>query len=157
MDTRWIKRYEIARTDPFSNNKGRLSSNRFDVEGLTWAEIRDIPIPEAGDGMTFGKTFEALRKTWYAYKRTRKDGLPAPDLCLRILTLQKLLGLPLSDFSSELEKYGGGDVSDGEWIDQELGNDDIQLNMQLRREEAAEESADWGLDEGEEEKDDDPW
>lgn len=64
----------------------------------------------------------------------------------RILRLQKFLGLPLSDFSSELEKYGGDE--NGEWIDQELSNEEIQLNMQLRKEEAAEELADWGIDEG---------
>jgi hypothetical protein len=44
---------------PYNSTKGRRSS-KFQLEGLTWDEIREIPIPELGDDMTFGKTFEAL-------------------------------------------------------------------------------------------------
>jgi hypothetical protein len=90
------------------------------LDGLSWAEIREIPIPELGEGMTFGTSFEALRKTWYAYKRTKKDGLPAPDLAFRILKLQKFLGLPLSEFN-ELDRYGGG--SNSEWVNEELSSE----------------------------------
>jgi hypothetical protein len=92
MDRRWIRNYEQKRTEPYTSNKERLSG-RFQLEGLTWAEIRDIDI---GDGLTFGTGFEAPRKSFFAYKMNRKQGLSAPDLCLRILKLQKLLGLPLS-------------------------------------------------------------
>jgi hypothetical protein len=118
MDKSWLrhlKRYEQVRTDPFSSIKGRLST-RFDLEGLSWAEIREMPIPELGPDMTYGKTWEALRKSWYAYKMTKKEGLSAPDLSLRILKFQKLLGLPLSDFSSELDRYGE------EWVNEELNS-----------------------------------
>lgn len=97
--------------------KQRLSSSRFELEGLSWAEIRDLPIEELGPDMTFGKTFEALRKSWFRYKLEKKQGLSAPDLCLRILTLQKLLGLPLSDFSSDLDRFGSS-----QWANEELSS-----------------------------------
>src|ERR1700739_888534 len=85
----WLIPYEKTRTDPYTTAKERLSS-RFDLSGLSWDEIRDLPIPElinpkTGKPMTFGTSFEALRKTWYALKRSRADGFPAPDLCLRIV------------------------------------------------------------------------
>jgi hypothetical protein len=150
MDNRmngWLRTYEQHRTDPYASIKGQLSS-RFDLEGLSWAEIREIPIPELGEGMNFGKSFEALRKTWYAYKRSKKDGLPATDLAFRILNLQKFLGLPLSEFE-ELDRYGGG--SNNEWVEEELSRE----NQQLRKEEETEELAGWGLDD--EKTDDDPW
>jgi hypothetical protein len=112
MDRRWISRYEQLRTDPYSTAKGRLSSSRFQLEGLSWTEIRELSV---GEGFTFGTCFEALRKSFYAYKMNRKQGLSAPDLCLRILKLQKLLGLPLSEFP-ELDRYGEG------WVNEELGS-----------------------------------
>jgi hypothetical protein len=77
-------------------------------------------------------------KTWYSFKTNKKDGFFAPDLALRILRLQKFLGLPLSSFR-ELDRYGEG------WVNEEL-------NSQLREEELA----GWGLDD-EEEEDNDPW
>jgi hypothetical protein len=117
VDKSWLrhlKRYEQSRTDPYTSIKGQLS-NRFDLDGLTWSEIREISIPELGEDMTFGKSFEALRKTWYAYKRNKKDGFEAPDLCLRILKIQKAIGLPLSEFP-ELDRYGS------EWVSEELSS-----------------------------------
>jgi hypothetical protein len=108
---RWLKRYEKIRTDPYSSIKGQLSS-RFDLEGLSWAETREIPI---GQGLTFGTGFEALRKSWFAYMQNKKSGLPAPDLAMRILKLQKFLGLPLSEFNEELDRYGGS-----EWVEEEF-------------------------------------
>lgn len=51
---RWFFQYEKMRTDPYTSIKGQLSS-RFQLEGLTWDEIREIPIPELGENMTFGK------------------------------------------------------------------------------------------------------
>jgi hypothetical protein len=133
MDNRWLKEYERLRTNPYSSIKGQLSS-RFQLDGLSWAEIREIPIEGLWEGATFGTCFEALRKTWYAYKRNKKDGLPAPDLALRIMKLQKALGLPMGQFG-ELEWYGE------DWVNEEL-------NSQLQKEE---------LSGWEEEEDDDPW
>jgi len=63
--------------------------------------------PETGESMTFGTSFEALRKSWFGYKRSRKDGFPAPDLALRILKVQKALGLPLSEFPELSQNIGG--------------------------------------------------
>jgi len=51
-----------------------LLSTRFDLEGLTWDEIRDIQIEELGEGMTFGKACEQLRKTWWHLKQNRREG-----------------------------------------------------------------------------------
>ena len=144
---RWISRYEQMRTDPYTSIKGRLSS-RFQLEGLSWDEIREIPIPELN--CTFGGACSALRKSWYAYKRTKKDGLPAPDLAFRILKIQKFLGFPLSVFH-ELDRYGGG--SNNEWVEEELSREE---QRELRKEEEAEELAGWGLDD-DEKSDDDPW
>jgi hypothetical protein len=62
----WLRAYEDRRTDPYTSRKELLSS-RFDLSGLSWDEIRAIPIPELGEDMTFGRSFEALRKTWYSY------------------------------------------------------------------------------------------
>ena len=87
----WLRAYEDRRTDPYTSRKELLSS-RFDLSGLSWDEIRAIPIPELGEDMTFGRSFEALRKTWYSYKRNKKDGFQAPDLCYRILKIQRALG-----------------------------------------------------------------
>lgn len=112
--------------------------------------------------MTFGTTFESLRKSWFTYKRDKKQiGFVDTEVCLRILKFQKALGLPLADFP-ELERYGGS-----EWVDNELsmmeqgGEDDEglspeerKLNQQLRKEELADCGSD---EEGEEKEDDDPW
>ena len=38
---RWPSRYEKMRIDPDMSAKGRFSS-RFDLEGLSWDEIREI-------------------------------------------------------------------------------------------------------------------
>lgn len=71
------------------------------------------------EGLTYGRAFEALRKTWYSYKKSRKDGFPTPDIALQILKIERALGLePLSEFS-EL---------DPEWVNSELNSvEDIQL------------------------------
>ncbi len=115
----WLENYESRRTgDPYSTKK--LSSSKFDLESMSWDEIRDIPIEEIGPDMTFGKCFESLRKTWYSYKRNKKEGLPAPDLAFRILKLQKALGLPLSEF----------DELDSEWVNDELTSDDLELRRE---------------------------
>jgi len=101
--TKWLVAYEKTRTDPYTTAKERLSS-RFDLSGLSWNEIRDLPIPElinpkTGEPMTFGTTFETLRKTWFAYRMSKKNGFPSPDLCLRIIKLQKNIGAAIIRFS----------------------------------------------------------
>jgi hypothetical protein len=78
--------------------------------------------------MNFGRSFEALRKTWRSFKLSRKNGSPASELALRILKLQNGLGLPLADFEQELERYGGMEMAI-----RELDNEDEEII--LKREE----------------------
>ena len=120
----------------YTGQNTTLSSTKFDLSGLSWNEIRDLEVPELldqnGETMTFGRTFEALRKSWRSFKLSRKNGSPAPELALRILKLQSGLGLPLSDFGSELEKYRGM-----QWALAELENEESSSSEEaiLRREE----------------------
>jgi len=137
----WLIAYEKTRTDPYTTAKERLSS-RFDLSGLSWNEIREIPIPELVNPetgecltwgttfeslrkswMTFGTSFEALRKSWYSYKRYKKDDFSSPDLALRILKLQKILGLPLSSFEEldniDLDVELNNEIFSGEEVSEE--------------------------------------
>jgi hypothetical protein len=100
-------------------------------------------LDQNGEPMNFGRSFEALRKSWRSLKLNRKNGSPAPELALRILKLQNGLGLPLSQFE-ELEKYGGS-----EWALQELENQESagdEEEVILRREERDSMLADLGVD-----------
>jgi len=108
----------------------QLLQVRPDLQGLSWDEIRSFPVPQLGEGMTMGKSFSMLKKSWRSYKLYRKDGMPAPDLAMRILKIQYSLGLPLSEFL-ELDQR---------WVEGELNrsSDDEQLSpldLQLRKEE----------------------
>ena len=148
----WLASYEERRVNPFTSNEERLSSSKFQLEGLTWDEIREIPIPELGPEMTFGKTWSSLRKSWFTYKNSKlRNGFADPDVCLRILKFQRALGLPLAEFS-ELSRYGDG------WVENELSQQEEE--QQLMQEEVDEEFANRGLNGVEdevEEIDNDPW
>ena len=74
--------------------------------------------------MCFGPSCEALRKSWYAYKRMGKDGGDRGDIAYRINKIQKALGFPKSEFP-EL---------DPQWIDEELSKEDIQLKKEEHNE-----------------------
>ena len=128
----WIIDYENKRMGNYNGQNTTLVSSKFDLTGLSWAEIRDLEVPELldqnGEPMTFGRTFEALRKSWRSFKLARKNGSPAPELALRILKLQNGLGLPLADFEQELERYGGMEMAI-----RELDNEDEEII--LKREE----------------------
>jgi len=116
----WLALYEASRVDGIASAKARLSNRKFpDLESMSWAEIRDLPVFGLEEGLTYGRAFEALRKSWYSYKRSRKDGFPATDVAFRILKIEKALGLePLSEFP-EL---------DPQWVQEELNTvEDIQL------------------------------
>lgn len=151
----WISRYENSRTEPFSTSKERLSSSKLQLEGLSWAEIKDTPIYGFEMDMTFGSAFSALRKTWYSYKKYKKDGVEDSDLALRIIRLQRALGLPEAEFSH----------LDPEWVNNELSQQ--ETDDQLRREEVEDAFASQGLvtneDDEEEETEDEaedenlPW
>ena len=151
---RWLASYEARRTRGADMSSKGLLSSRFDLEGLTWDEIRDIPIEELGPGMTFGKGCEQLRKTWLHLKLNRAEGnYHNIDLELRINRLQHFLGFERTQF----------DDLDPSWVDQELlmeeersneASDDLngeELSKQLRREEFKDQLNAWGLD------DDDEW
>src|SRR5215831_1269640 len=122
----WIRRYDNARTNPYESNK-TLLSNRFDLEGLSWKEISEIYVPELG--CEFGPGCNGLRKSWYAYKMTKRNGEYAGDLALRINRVQSALGFPRTEFE-ELDRYGGS-------IDEEFSGQEEESNFeeQLMREE----------------------
>ena len=62
---RWLREYDRMRTNSDGPNE-LWHSTKYDLEGLSWDEIREIYIPELDCNST--------RKSWYAYKRVRKDG-----------------------------------------------------------------------------------
>ena len=126
---RWLHSYKSRRTSG-EIEMSQLLQVRPDLQGLSWDEIRSFPVPQLGEGMTMGKSFSMLKKSWRSYKLYRKDGMPAPDLAMRILKIQYSLGLPLSEFL-ELDQR---------WVEGELNrsSDDEQLSpldLQLRKEE----------------------
>jgi hypothetical protein len=150
---RWLRNYEARRMGGADMSAKGLLSSRFDLEGLSWSEIREIPIPELGENMTFGKGCEQLRKTWRHLKLNRSEGTYHNiDLELRINRLQHFLGFERTQF----------DDLDPDWVDQELSmeeeksneaSDDLngeELSEQLRREEFQDQLNAWGLDDGEE-------
>lgn len=123
----WIIDYENKRMGNYNGQNTSLAQS-----STSWAEIRDLEVPDLldqnGEPMTFGRTFEALRKSWRSFKLARKNGSPAPELALKILRLQNGLGLPLADFEQELERYGGMEMAI-----RELDNEDEEII--LKREE----------------------
>src|SRR5215813_13489665 len=130
-DHAWLVQYENERLGKYNGQNTTLISSKFDLNGLSWNEIRELEtdiLDQNGEPMTFGRTFEALRKTWRSFKLARKNGSPAPELALRILKLQNGLGLPLADFEQELERYGGMEMAI-----RELDNEDEEII--LKREE----------------------
>lgn len=106
---RWLHSYESRRTSG-EFEMSQLLQVGPDLQGLSWDEIRSFPVPQLGEGMTMGKSFSMLKKSWRSYKLYRKDGMPAPDLAMRILKIQYSLGLPLSEFP-ELDQS---------WVEEEL-------------------------------------
>ena len=122
---RWLHSYESRRTSG-EVEMSQLLQVRPDLQGLSWDEIRSFPVPQLGEGMTMGKSFSMLKKSWRSYKLYRKDGMPAPDLAMRILKIQYSLGLPLSEFP-ELDQS---------WVEEELNrSSEDPLDLQLRKEE----------------------
>jgi len=149
----WLRSYEKTRTEGLAgmSAKGLLSS-RFDLENMSWNEIRDIPIEELGPEMTFGKACDQLRKTWRHLKLNRVEGnYHNIDLELRINRLQHFLGFERTQFED----------LDPDWVDEELSmeeersneaSDDLngeELSEQLRREEFKDQLNAWGLDDDE--------
>ena len=99
---RWLRRYERVRNNIDVENAASWLSSKYDLEGLTWDEIREIYIPELD--MCFGPSCEALRKSWYHYKRLGRDGGYRGDIAYRINKIQNALGFPISEFLSYRRK-----------------------------------------------------
>ena len=110
---RWLASYESRRVSGEAE-MSQLLQLRPDLAGLSWSEIRNFPVYGLGDNMTMGKSFSMLKKSWRSYKLYRKDGMPAPDLALRILKIQRSLFLPLSQFD---------ELGDPIWVEEQLKNE----------------------------------
>jgi hypothetical protein len=147
--TSWLRDYDRRRCGGADMSSKGLLSSRFDLNGLSWDDIREIPIPELGENMTFGKACEQLRKTWRHLKLNRSEGnYHNIDLELRINRLQYFLGFESTVFE-DLDPY---------WVDEELSreeerfneaSDDLngkELSEQLRREEIQDRLNALGLD-----------
>lgn len=140
----WLASYEASRVDGIASAKARLSNRKFpDLESMSWAEIRGLPVYGLDEGLTYGRAFEALRKSWYSYKRSRKDGFPATDVAFRILKIEKALGLePLSEFpeldsdwvEAELKSVEDIELAREEYIDRSDGFDMEQMSPEERME-----------------------
>lgn len=166
MSMAWVAAYEKRRSSNLEGQNKALLSSKWDLESMSWDEIRAIPIDILGEGMTFGTSCEALRKSWYALKRNRAEGIENNrELEFRINRLQYHLGFERTAFDSldqewvdqelamEEQQYKTKDEGDDGLADEGLSPAERQLNRQLRKEEL-------GLDdeeEEEEEQDDDPW
>jgi hypothetical protein len=109
-DHAWLIQYENERLGNYNGQNTTLISSKFDLNGLSWNEIRELKtdlVDQNGEVMNMGQSFQALKRSWRAFKLNRLHGTPAPELAIRILKLQAGIGLPLSDFTQELESYGG--------------------------------------------------
>lgn len=139
---------------------------------MDWDSIRNLPVPELN--CNFGVACEIMRKSWYHYKRLRKEGDRGWDIILRINKVQRALGIPLTEFrdgpdlswvkqqldleegtgvepsSEDLElKYEEDHDQEDIWNDSETPEPEDPLYKQLRREERAETLADVGVYESE--------
>jgi|SRR5215831_16900179 len=117
----WLRSYEARRTGGADISSKGLLSSRFDLDGLSWDEIREIPIPELGENVTFGTGCEQLRKTWWHLKQNRREGnYYNRDLELRINRLQHFLGFERTVF----------DDLDESWVDQELSMEQSESDVE---------------------------
>jgi hypothetical protein len=155
-DYKWLVDYEARRANG-GTEMSQLLQIRPDLYGLSWKEIRELEtdlVDNDGKIMNIGQGFQALKRSWYSFKLNRKYGTPAPELALRILKLQKGLQLPLSDFESELEGYGGM-----AWALQELNNEESSGSEEktIKREERQSMLESLGVDTSSEESDWSEW
>lgn len=123
---RWLREYENRRLGRGRASDGQFgwTSSRYDLESKDWDNIRDIFIPQLE--MTFGQACSALKRSWYAYKMSRKEvGGYNNDLAWRINRIQHYLGIPLTEFSEGL---------DPNWVKQQL-NAEEQAGEEVHAEE----------------------
>jgi hypothetical protein len=154
----WLIGYERRRTSGEAE-MSQLLEVRSDLQGLSWDEIRDMPVVQnfTDEPMTIGKTFSALKKSWRSLKLYRRDGMPTSDLALRIVKAQHSLGLPLSEFDEldtnfihqelDIMDNDGGGLSEEERQEQNnLDSEVTDLDRQLLAEEMQDIRERMGLD-----------
>jgi hypothetical protein len=164
----WLAAYERRKASGLEGPNKALLSSKFDLESMSWDEIREIPIPEISENATFGTCSESLRKSWYALKRNRAEGnYHNKDLELRINRIQNALGFERTIFDDldqnwvdnelSMEQHKQGEQDEDE--DEVLSPEERQLNQQLKKEERDAELAEWGLEDfiKDEKSDNDPW
>jgi hypothetical protein len=93
---------------------------------MSWKEISEIYLPEIR--MTFGKAVNSLKKSWFAYKMARKQGLFCSDIAYRIRTIENAMGVPVLYEFPELEG---------------LSDEQSREEIELRREEEEEGDGEW--------------
>lgn len=118
-DWDWPKSYEERRHS--RNREGGLSyeyfqSSKYDFQNIPSPELKRIYIPELG--MTVGAAISALKRSWRKYRWSKQDNEPTGDLSMRILRLQKGLGLVQSDFLIDEARQSG--YTDNEINDEEV-------------------------------------
>lgn len=103
---KWLKNYENLRhSKEKETNELWISSKGYDTQNMPREELQKLWIP--GLKMTYGATVSALTKSWTAYRIAGRNGEPRGDLAIRILNIQKNLGIPQSDgLYEELEQMG---------------------------------------------------
>jgi len=146
--SKWLQAYEHKRTSSFENEPALgWTSSRFDLESKDWNNIKEIFIPELE--MTFAQACSALKRSWFAYKMSRKQGVGHnSELSWRINRIQYYLGIPLTEWET------GPSV---DWVIEQLsleeatGEGVTAEEMELKHEEdldRLEQSSDldWGID-----------
>ena len=100
--SRWLNNYEHERTSLFNDGPTiGWTSSRYNLEDKDWDNIREIFIEPLD--MTFKQAFSALKRSWFAYKRSRKEGVGYnSELGWRINRIQYYLGIPLTEFDGGL-------------------------------------------------------
>lgn len=136
---KWLKEYERRRTNPFESNTEWYSS-KFDIVGLSWAQISEIYVDELD--MKWGPACSALKKNWYNYKWAAREGRYRGDSAYRIVTIQKALGIPVSEFPND-ENHRSA-----EW-ENEMTSDEIEAKKDELNE------GEWDIEAGAEDPDED--
>ena len=108
---KWLRDYEERRTNPDIEFRmpSAWHSTKYDLESMSWNEIREIYLPEIQ--MTWGVACEAMRKSWFSYKMSKREGDRGWDIILRINRIQRALGIKMTEFR---------DGPDIEWVKQQL-------------------------------------
>lgn len=112
---KWLKNYENLRhSKEKETNELWISSKGYDTQNMPREELQKLWIP--GLKMTYGAAVSALTKSWTAYRIAGRNGEPRGDLAIRILNIQKNLGIPQSDgLYEELEQMG---YTEEEWSEE---------------------------------------